>query len=135
MELLFLQQGAHGVGKVPHQRPLDLSPRWGSVPLTWPALRSHLTVPLNSTGSWGMMESLLRRSARPMSLILTPSILMQPPHNSTRRKRAMPREDFPDKSEDRQESFDWQILGRQNWPLLRATSSIFLFLFNHYFDG
>lgn len=98
-------------------------------------LRSHLTVPLNSTGSWGMMESLLRRSARPMSLILTPSILMQPPHNSTRRKRAMPREDFPDKSEDRQESFDWQILRRQNWLLLRATSSIFLFLFNHYFNG
>lgn len=62
----------------------------------------HLTVPLNSTGSWGMMESLLRRSARPMSLILTPSILMQPPDNSTRRKRAIPREDFPDESEDRQ---------------------------------
>lgn len=64
----------------------------------------HLTVPLNSTGSWGMMESLLRRSARPISLILSPSILMQPPDNSTRRKRAIPREDFPNESEDMQKS-------------------------------
>lgn len=39
MELLFLQQGVHSVGKVPHQRPLDLSPWRGSIPLTWPATR------------------------------------------------------------------------------------------------
>lgn len=57
---------------------------------------TDLTVPLKSTGSCGMMESLLRKSARPMSQILTPSILMLPPHGSTSRKRTTPKEDFPE---------------------------------------
>lgn len=55
----------------------------------------YLTVPLNRTGSWGMMDSLLRRSASPMRLMSTPSIRMEPPQHSTSRNRATPKEDLP----------------------------------------
>lgn len=69
---------------------------------------TNLTVPLNSTGSWGIMESLLRRSAKPMSFIFTPSILMQPPDSSTRRKSAIPREDFPKNEMEKQDQCFFQ---------------------------
>lgn len=59
----------------------------------------NLTVPLNRTGSWGMMDNLLRRSARPMSWMSTPSIRMDPPQRSTSRNRTTPRDDFPAGSE------------------------------------
>lgn len=52
-------------------------------------------MPLKSTGSCGIIDSLLRRSARPMSQMLIPSILMEPPQGSTRRNRTTPREDLP----------------------------------------
>lgn len=62
-----------------------------------PAARwySYLTVPLNRTGSWGMMDSLLRRSASPMRLMSTPSIRIEPLQHSTSRNRATPNEDLP----------------------------------------
>ncbi len=46
---------------------------------------AYLTVPLKSTGSCGMIDSLLRKSARPMSQMLISSILMEPPQGSTSR--------------------------------------------------
>ncbi len=55
----------------------------------------YLTVPMKSTGSWGMMASLLRRSSRPICAILIPSMMRQPPVSSTSLNRATPREDFP----------------------------------------
>lgn len=58
-------------------------------------LSYYLTVPMKSTGSWGMMASLLRRSFRPICAILTPSIATEPPASSTSLNRATEREDFP----------------------------------------
>lgn len=55
----------------------------------------YLTVPMNSTGSWGMMAILLRRSSRPICAILISSMIMEPPVSSTSLNRAAPREDFP----------------------------------------
>lgn len=55
----------------------------------------YLTVPMKSTGSWGMMASLLRRSSRPICAILIPSMVIEPPVSSTSLNRATPREDFP----------------------------------------
>lgn len=142
---LLLQQEAHGGGKstrleVPWSQahmealtcPSGLERQHGAHGHSGP----HLTVPLNSTGSWGIMDSLLRRSARPISLILTPSILMQPPDNSTRRKRAIPSEDFPEESKDMQKSSSIsKFCEDKNWFnfLPQAKSSIFLVLFNYYF--
>lgn len=57
----------------------------------------YLTVPINKTGSWGMMDNLLRRSWRPMALMSTPSIMMVPAAGSTSLNRATPKEDFPKK--------------------------------------
>lgn len=51
---------------------------------------------MKSTGSWGMMASLLRRSSRPICAILIPSMIIEPPVSSTSLNRATPREDFPE---------------------------------------
>lgn len=50
---------------------------------------------MKSTGSWGMRASFLLKSYRPMCAVLIPSMLMEPPANSTSRKSATPRDDFP----------------------------------------
>lgn len=60
----------------------------------------YLTVPMKSTGSWGMMASLLRRSSRPIWAILIPSMITEPLVSSTSLNRATPREDFPANRKD-----------------------------------
>ena len=57
---------------------------------------SHLTVPIKSTGSWGIMESFERRSSKPISEMLIPSISIIPDVKSTNRKSATPNDDFPE---------------------------------------
>ena len=65
--------------------------------LAWPGVVDglYLTVPMKRTGSWGMTDSLLRRSSRPMELVSTPSMVMVPAAGSTSLNRATPRDDFP----------------------------------------
>lgn len=72
---------------------------------------NHLTVPMKSTGSWGMIASLLRRSSKPIRAILTPSIVMEPLASSTSLNKARPREDFPVEAEM---SIRWQRLIKKN---------------------
>lgn len=60
----------------------------------------YLTVPVKSTGSWGMIDNLLRRSCSPMVMMSTPSIRMVPAAGSTSLNRATPKEDFPTHTED-----------------------------------
>ena len=57
--------------------------------------RLYLTVPTNNTGSCGMMERFCRRSWRWIFPTLTLSISILPPFSSTRRNRAVPRDDLP----------------------------------------
>lgn len=57
--------------------------------------QGYLTVPTNSTGSWGITDNLLRRSCRPMDMMSTPSISMVPAAGSTSLNRATPKDDFP----------------------------------------
>lgn len=77
---------------------------------------SYLTVPLNRTGSWGMIDSLLRRSANPMSLMSTPSITIEPPQHSTNRNKTTPRDDFPVDRQAETETTLKQILDPQTLP-------------------
>lgn len=56
---------------------------------------------MKSTGSWGMMAILLRRSSRPICAILISSMIMEPPVSSTSLNRAAPREDFPERTQKR----------------------------------
>lgn len=56
---------------------------------------------MKSTGSWGMMAILLRRSSRPICAILISSMIMEPPVSSTSLNRAAPREDFPARTQKR----------------------------------
>lgn len=50
---------------------------------------------MKSTGSWGIIASLLRRSYRPICATLIPSMIIEPPVSSTSLNKATPREDFP----------------------------------------
>ena len=53
------------------------------------------TVPLNSTGSCGMTATADRKAFRPRVAMSVPSITMRPLSSSTRRKRAVTKEDLP----------------------------------------
>ena len=50
--------------------------------------RFSLSVPLNRKGFWGMTESRRRKSCRPRVEVLMPSMVIDPPLGSIRRKRA-----------------------------------------------
>lgn len=58
----------------------------------------YLTVPMKRTGSWGMTDSLLLKSSRPMWAMLTPSMMIDPRLSSVSLKSAMPSEDFPEET-------------------------------------
>lgn len=70
-------------------------------------------VPIKSTGSCGMMDSLDRRSCRPRVEISMPSNLIVPESSSTNRNKATPKEDFPGKetgcSKNRKSSLQQKI--------------------------
>jgi hypothetical protein len=51
-------------------------------------------VPVNSTGSCGMMEILDRRSWSPIRMVFTPSMCIRPHNGSTKRNKAVMREDL-----------------------------------------
>lgn len=73
-----------------------------------------------------MMDSLLRRSANPMSLMSTPSIRMEPPQHSTSRNKATPRDDLPE--ETRQASAHRLLqAGRGTTHTLTNTHTLSLF--------
>lgn len=57
---------------------------------------NYLIVPINSTGSCGMIDSFDRRSSRPISVIFTPSILIKPDVKSTNLNNETPNDDLPD---------------------------------------
>ncbi len=58
----------------------------------------YLTVPMKRTGSWGMTDSLLLKSSRPMRAMSTPSMMIDPRLSSASLKSATPSEDFPEET-------------------------------------
>ena len=56
---------------------------------------THLRVPWNSTGSWGMTEMAVRNVCSPNFRMSIPSTSIVPLSTSTNRKRALTRELFP----------------------------------------
>lgn len=77
----------------------------------------YLTVPMNSTGSCGMMDSLLRRSFRPIAEMSTPSIRMVPAAGSTILNRATPKEDFPAEQESKGDDQDVCFTSEEVWKI------------------
>lgn len=64
----------------------------------WLWCKQYLTVPRKRTGSWGMTDSLLLKASRPTWVMLTPSMMMDPPLSSTSLKSATPSEDLPEET-------------------------------------
>lgn len=57
--------------------------------------RFSLSKPENNAGSCGMIEILDRRSCSPIRMVFTPSMCISPEEGSTRRNKAVMREDLP----------------------------------------
>lgn len=57
---------------------------------------AHLMVPMNSTGSWGIMDNFKRKSSKPISAMLIPSICIKPDSKFTSLNSATPSEDLPE---------------------------------------
>jgi hypothetical protein len=75
------------------------TPQWqaSTQPCTPAAMqaRTHLMLPVNSTGSCGMIDNLDRNACNPSVEMSMPSILIVPPHGSTIRNSVKKVELFP----------------------------------------